>query len=358
MRPATATLDLAALRHNLARVRAAAPLSKVFAVVKADAYGHGLARVLPALAGADALAVACVEEALIIREAKIDKPVLLLEGFFDAEDIAACAEHDLWAVIHHPSQVDLLARHPPAKPIRVWLKIDSGMNRLGLAGDKIAVCRRQLADNNAVRKDIGLLTHFARADDTADPTTGEQLTRWQALTENLDGERSSANSAAVLGWPESHLDWVRPGIMLYGISPFVEGCGRDAGLKPVMTFKTRLIAVKNVQSGDCVGYGGAWRARSATRIGIAAAGYGDGYPRHAPSGTPVLIDGMKAALAGRVSMDMLAVDLSGHLNAAVGSEVTLWGDGLPVETVAAYAGTIAYELLCGVTQRVHFRVFD
>lgn len=241
-------------------------------------------------------------------------------------------------------------------PIRVWLKIDSGMNRLGFRPDAAQALWRRLRDCAGARSDIGLMSHFASADDRTAPVTARQLDVWRNATRDLPGERSLANSAATLGWPESHADWIRPGIMLYGVSPFVGGRASDDGLRPVMTLRTRLIATKTLCAGERVGYGGDWLADRDTSIGIAAIGYGDGYPRHAPSGTPVLVNGRRVALVGRVSMDMLALDLSSQPQARVGDPVTLWGEGLAIETIAECATTIGYELLCGVTQRVPRRL--
>ncbi len=351
MRPATAVIDLTALRHNLGEVRRRAPGSKVVAVVKADAYGHGAARVLPALAGADMLAVACIEEALALREAGATQPILLLEGVFEADELPLCARLGLELVVHEPGQVRMLEQARLTAPLRVWVKVDSGMGRLGFRPELARAAWEQLADCAAVAPGLRLMSHFASADEPGDEATPRQLARFAAL--HLPGERSLANSAGLIGWPTAHGQWVRPGIMLYGVSPMAGRTGGEDGLRPVMTLKTRLIAVKDVRCCEPVGYGAAWRAQKDTRIGIAAIGYGDGYPRHAPSGTPVLVGDRKATLAGRVSMDMLAIDLGPDSTACVGEPVLLWGESLPVEVIAQHAGTIAYELLCGMTGRVH-----
>ena len=356
MRPTTAVIDLAALRHNLALARRRAPGSRVVAVVKANAYGHGAARVLPALAAADMLGVACIEEALVLREAGATQPILLLEGAFEADELPSCARLGLEVVVHEPGQVRMLELARLERPLPVWLKIDSGMGRLGFRPEAAPAAWRRLAGCGAVAPGIRLMSHFASADEPGDEGTARQLARLAAL--DLPGERSFANSAGVLGWPEAHGDWVRPGIMLYGASPLAGRTGPEDGLKPVMTLATRLIAVKEVRLGEPVGYAAAWRAASDTRIGIAAAGYGDGYPRHAPSGTPVLVGGRAASLAGRVSMDMLAIDLGPDSAARVGDPVLLWGEGLPVEVIARHAGTIAYELLCGLAGRVRVELKD
>lgn len=353
MRPATATIDLDALRHNLARVRELAPKSRIVAIVKANGYGHGATRLLPALGNADMLGVACIEEAMALRDAGARQPILLLEGVFEAEELPLCAERNFEVVVHHTEQIAMLEGMKLAKPLIAWLKIDSGMGRLGFRPEvaRSAFARLEACANIG---SIRIMSHFSSADDPHDPATREQLDRMAAI--NLPGERSFANSAGILQWPESHADWVRPGIMLYGVSPMIGRTGPEDGLRPVMTLTTRLIATKEMQPGEPVGYAGTWRAPQPTRIGIAAIGYGDGYPRHAPSGTPVLVDGKMAALVGRVSMDMLAIDLSGHDKANVGTPVTLWGEGLPVETIAHHAGTIGYAALCGITSRVHVRV--
>jgi alanine racemase len=356
MRPATATIDLAALRHNLAQARERAAGAKVVAVVKANAYGHGAARVLPALDAAEMLGVACIEEALSLREAGARRPILLLEGVFEADELPLCARHGFEVAVHEPGQVRMLETARLDRSLAVWLKIDSGMGRLGFRPEAAGTVWQRLADCAAVAPGIRVMSHFANADAPGDEGTLRQIARLDAL--DLPGERSFCNSAGVLAWPEAHGDWVRPGIMLYGVTPMSDRTGPEEGLRPVMTLATRLIAVKEMRKGEPVGYGGAWQAPAAMRLGIAAMGYGDGYPRHASSGTPVLVAGRPAALVGRVSMDMIAIDLSGHPDAQVGSPVTLWGRDLPIETVARRAGTIGYELLCGVTGRVHVEVVD
>jgi alanine racemase len=353
MRPATATIDLAALRHNLARVRELAPRSRVVAVVKANGYGHGATRLLPALADVPMLGVACIEEALALRDAGAVQPILLMEGVFEADELGLCAQWQLEVAVHAAEQVAMLERARLEGPLTAWLKVDTGMHRLGVAPADAARLLARLRDCANVAS-VRLMSHFASADLPHSTQTESQLARFAAL--DLPGERSLCNSAGVLAWPAAHLDWVRPGIMLYGISPLLGRTGADEGLRPVMTLTTRLITVKEVAAAEPVGYAATWTAPAATRIGIAAIGYGDGYPRHAPSGTPVLVNGRTAPLVGRVSMDMIAVDLGEQPMAAVGDAVVLWGPELPAETVAGMAGTIAYELLCGITGRVHVRV--
>jgi len=349
-RAAKVRLDLGALAHNLRRVREAAPRRRVAAAVKADGYGHGLVRVAQTL-DADAFAVACIEEALILREAGISRPILLLEGVFEATELPWCARHELEIAVHHPEQVSMLEHARLERPLRVWLKIDSGMHRLGLEPETVPSMWRRLRDCPAVRPDLGLMSHLARADERDCPYTPRQLQRFESATAGLSGERSLANSAGILGWPQTHFDWVRPGIMLYGASPFADSLAPDEGLRPVMTMSTRLIAIKRLSAGEPVGYGGTWTCPEDMDVGVAAIGYGDGYPRHAPSGTPVLLNGREAALIGRVSMDMITVDLRRHPEARVGDPVVLWGEGLPVERIAQLAGTISYTLTCGVKAR-------
>lgn len=355
MRPAVATIDLAALRHNLGRVRELAPHSRVVAVVKANGYGHGAARLLPALGDADMLGVACGEEALALREAGARQPVLLMEGVFEAAELADCARLGFEIAVHEPGQLAMLEAARLERPLVAWLKVDTGMTRLGFRPEAAEAAWRRLRNCPNVGG-IRLMTHFANADMPGGTHTPSQLARFARL--GMAGERSLANSAAVLAWPEARADWVRPGIMLYGVSPLLDRTGEDEGLLPVMTLTTRLIAVKEVRAHETVGYAATWTAPADGRIGIAAMGYGDGYPRHAPSGTPTLVRGRTVPLVGRVSMDMLALDLSQLPEARVGDEVTLWGRGLAIEGIASLAGTIGYELLCGITGRVHARVID
>ncbi|MFI4891548.1 MAG: alanine racemase [Steroidobacterales bacterium] len=349
----SATIDTDALRHNLAVVRRRAPASRVMAVIKANAYGHGLVTVARALDGADAFAVARVDEGLALRQAGITKPVVLLEGVFEREQLEAAAAANFELVVHIDEQVELLRAAPPGVQFDVWLKLDSGMNRLGLKGPAFAAARAALARLPAVRQPVRLISHFASADDKDDPATAIQLARFQQATEGLPGPRSLANSAAMLNVPAALADWVRPGLLLYGVSPLSGAIGADFGLQPVMTLHSRIIGLKDVSAGERVGYGGAWTAGRPTRLAIAAVGYGDGYPRSVPSGAPVLVGGAQAPLAGRVSMDMIGIDVTDLPRAAeLGDPVVLWGPGLPVERIAELAGTIPYELLCGISQRV------
>ncbi|HEV7163783.1 MAG TPA: alanine racemase [Gammaproteobacteria bacterium] len=353
-----AVIDLAALRHNLQRVHELAPRSRIMAVVKANAYGHGIAAAAQALSAADAYAVASLEEALAIRHAGLSHPIVLLEGVFSAGELDEAAKNGCELVVHDAYQLKLMEASSLRSALSVWLKVDSGMNRLGFPLDAASDAWKRLKAAPAVRQPPRLMTHLACADETSNPRTLRQLEAFAAATAGIEAERSIANSAGILAWPQSHADWVRPGSMLYGASPFANRCGADDGLKPAMTMQTSLIAVKTLKKGEAVGYGGAFVAPGDMHLGIAAIGYGDGYPRHAPSGTPVLVRGLRVPLVGRVAMDMIAVDLSGVPGATVGDPVVVWGPELPVEEIARAAGTIPLELLCGVTQRVKFSVVD
>ncbi|MFN3919313.1 MAG: alanine racemase [Methylohalobius sp.] len=347
-----ALLNLDALCANFDRVRTLAPRAKVLAVIKANAYGHGLVQVAHALHAANGFAVARVDEGIALRRAGVLQRIVVLQGFWEAEQLEA---HLLWRlepVIHTLSQINLLEANPTGvQTLRVWLKLDSGMHRLGFTAEEFPEALTRLMNLFPPRA-LTLMTHLARADEPNDPATADQLARFKRMTAGLNLEQSIANSAAILAWPESHGDWVRPGLMLYGVSPFAECSAKELRLTPVMTLKSRVIAIKTVAKGEAVGYGGSWIAPRPSRLGIVAAGYGDGYPREVAAGTQVLIEGQRVPLVGRVSMDMLHVDLTDFPQAQVGSEVTLWGEGLPVEEVARQAGTIPYTLLCRVAARV------
>ena len=342
-------IDLAALRQNVACVRRAAPRSRIMAVVKANAYGHGLLTVVQALAEAvDGFAVACLDEALHVREAGLTQPVLSLQGFRDERELSLACRHRVEVVVHHPQQLRMLARRVLPSPLGVWLKLDTGMHRLGFPADQAQSVYQRLLGLVQVRRPLTLMSHFACADLPKDALTERQIRTFDQAVTGLVGAQSLANSAAILTIPSSHRDWVRPGLMLYGISPFEGQNAASWGLVPVMTVRAPLISVLHVRRGARVGYGGDWQAPQDMAIGIVAIGYGDGYPRHAPSGTPVRLKGRMTQLIGRVSMDMIHVDLRGIEDAALGDEAVLWGRDLPVETVAAQAGTLSYELLCAV----------
>jgi alanine racemase len=352
-RPARARINLHALQHNFSRVRQAAPHSHIMAIVKANAYGHGLVRVAQALSAADAFGVACLDEAISLREAGCDRRIVLLEGLFSAEDVGLINGYRLDVVIHHASQLALLEQGRLLRPLDVWVKLDTGMHRLGFEPDSIASVTARLRGIPQLGN-IHYMSHFCCADDLDNAATDRQLQVFLGAVAVTGSEQTLANSAAILGWPDTHRDWVRPGIMLYGSSPLSGHSAQSLDLQPVMTLSTRLIAVNARRQGDAIGYGGDWTCPVDMRIGVAAIGYGDGYPRHAPSGAPVRVNGKPAALAGRVSMDMICIDLSDHPDAQVGDEVILWGEGLPVDAVATAAGTISYELLCSVGSRVQF----
>ena len=358
-RPTSATIHNDALRHNLSQVRARAPGSRVMAVVKADGYGHGLERVARALQGADAFGVAALGDAERLRAAGLSQPIVLLSGFDAVDDIPQLRRLNVDTVVHHATQLAMLEQAPDGDPIRCWLKVDSGMHRLGFAPGDVRDAYARLQAMPAVADELVLMNHFASSDEFADaPGSGAQTKAQMRLfsdaTAGLAGQRSLANSAAVLGWPDAHADWVRPGGALYGISVVDGTTGADFGLRPAMTLGTKLIAVNHVKRGERIGYSATWTCPEDMRIGVAAIGYGDGYPRHAPSGTQVLLNGKPTDIVGRVSMDLMTLDLRGQPDAKPGDPVVLWGEGLPVETIAAAAGTIGYELVCSITRRVRF----
>lgn len=348
-RPIRARYDLSALGHNLAVVWRCAPQSRVWAVIKANAYGHSLLRAARALGASDGYALLDIAEALRLRDAGVTKPILLLEGCFQGEDITTAARHDLTVVVHHEGQLQMLERAAAAKPLAVYLKLNSGMNRLGFAAHEAARIFARLRDCKAVAG-ITLMSHFADAD-------GPSGIRWQldaldAACKGIAAPRSLANSATILRHPDAHADWVRPGIMLYGCSPFADATAAAFGLKPVMTLASRILAVQEIAAGDSVGYGSAFVAPGPMRIGVAACGYADGYPRHAPTGTPLLVAGRRTRTVGRIAMDLLCCDLTALPAAGVGAPVVLWGAGMPADEVAAAAGTVSYELLCALAPRV------
>ena len=355
-RTTVATIHLGALRHNLAQIKALAAPAKVMAVVKADAYGHGLERVARALDGAaDAFAVASLGDGLRLRAAGHRQRIVVLSGPDQAGDLAEMQRLGLDAAIHHDSQLQGLSEASPMRGrLRVWLKVDSGMHRLGFAPERAATVHAQLAAMTGIDPDIGLMTHFAESEVFDGERTRQQIERFQAATQHLSGPRSLSNSAAVLGWPEARGDWVRTGGMLYGLSVVDGKSGADFGFRPAMTLATRLIAVNAIKRGERIGYNGLWECPEDMPVGVAAVGYGDGYPRSAAAGTPVLVGQRRVPLIGRVSMDLITLDLRGAPEARVGDRVVLWGPELPVEAAAAQAGTISYDLTCGMTRRVLF----
>ncbi|MCC2972403.1 alanine racemase [Massilia sp. IC2-476] len=355
-RPLSATIHLDSMQHNLSRVRTEAPLAKIWAVVKANAYGHGLERGMRGFAQADGLALVETENALRLREAGWIKPILLLEGMFDASDVPLLAEHNINSTVHNIEQVKMLEYTQLYRPIDVHLKMNTGMNRLGFTPDEYAAAYKRLRAIPGIRN-ITHMTHFANADELEHPrlTIAEQVRRFQYGAGDLPGERSLSNSGGVLHGAELagmlSNDWVRPGIMLYGGTPGGRAAA-DYGLRPTMTLRSEIIGIQQLEAGDTVGYGSRFEAPGPMTVGVVACGYADGYPRHAPHGTPVIVDGRRTTLVGRVSMDMMTVDLTPVPNARVGSKVLLWGDGLPIDEVAQAAGTIGYELMCALAPRV------
>lgn len=353
-RTALATIHLGALRRNLARVRERAGGARVMAVVKADGYGHGLERVARALGDADAFGVAALGDGLRLRAAGVAKRIVVLSGPDEAADLAEFRRLNLDAVIHHESQLRWLEADSDPRALRVWLKIDTGMHRLGFAPDNVRAVHARLHALTNVDPEIVLMTHFAASDEFDSPATPMQITAFDASTRGLGGSRALSNSAGLLGWPQANNDWVRVGGLLYGLSVVEGKTGADLGFEPAMTLSTRLISINRVAKGERVGYAGVYACPEDMPVGVAAIGYGDGYPRSAPSGTPVLVNGNRAELIGRVSMDLITIDLRNTPDANVGDRVTLWGRELPVEKIAVRVGTISYDLTCGMTKRVLF----
>jgi len=347
-----AVIDTAALRANLETVRARAPGSKVMAVVKANAYGHGLIMTAVGLPQADAFAVARLEEGIMLREAGITRSIILLEGVFSAEQLIEAAVHRFEVVVHDPLQVKLLEEFRGSFRLTVWLKIDTGINRLGFRPEEFPAALARLRALTTPLREIRVLTHLARADDRDASATLEQVRRFRTVTGTLGLATSIGNSAGIFGWADAAGDWVRPGLALYGVSPFADVRGDELGLRPVMTLESSIIGLRWVPRGESVGYGGTWTASRDSRIAIVAGGYGDGLLRSLKGGTPIMIEGRRAPLVGRVSMDMIAVDVTDLPEPHIGTRCLLWGPGLPVEEIAAQAGTVSYEMLCGVRQRV------
>jgi alanine racemase len=353
IRTAYAVIHLKSIRHNVQQVRLSAPNSKLMAVIKANAYGHGLLRVAQALNNlVDGFAVARVQEGVRLRKAGFQQRIVVLEGFTEREELQDLLHYDLEASLHSPHQIEILSQQIEPKQLGVWVKLDTGMNRLGFKAHEMNHIFEQLTACNVVKKPLNFMTHFANADDKNDSRTAQQIALFNQLTANYDGEKSMANSAGILAWQDSLTDWVRAGIMLFGISPFADSTGEQLGLQPLMSLHSRLIAVRNVAAGETVGYSGTWTSPHATKLGVVAIGYGDGYPRHAQNGTPVLVNGERVPLVGRVSMDMITVDLGLNSTAKAGNDVILWGEDLPVEEIALCSNTIPYTLVCGITPRV------
>lgn len=357
-RAASAEIDLNAIRHNYRLAKSLAPGSRAVAVIKADAYGHGAVAVAQALhTEADAFAVACIEEALELREAGVSKPILLLEGFFETGELDTIARQQFWCTIHSPHQIVALKTAKLTRPINVWLKLDSGMHRVGIRPDDYRTAFGTLRALPQVDQ-IVLMTHLACADDLQSPHTDTQIACFDTASAGLDAPVSLANSPATLAWPQAHRDWLRPGMMLYGASPFSHSQPNAMRLQPAMTLRSRIIAIRDLQPGDHIGYGAAFTCTRPSRIGTVAMGYGDGYPRHAKSGTPVMVNGRRTRLVGRVSMDMLSIDLTDLPEAQVGDNVEFWGRNLPINEIADHCGTIPYTLVTGISRRVPRRYDD
>ncbi|NMM37758.1 MAG: alanine racemase [Glaciimonas sp.] len=351
-RPIVALIDIAAMQHNLTVAKTQVPTAKTWAVLKANAYGHGLERGMRGFAQADGLALIEIEAAVRLRELGWNKPILLLEGFFDSADLAVINTYRLEFAVHCNEQIGMLERAQFDAPLQVHLKMNSGMNRLGFQPNVFRDAYARLRAMPAVGK-ITLMTHLANADDAENSTFPmmSQVRRFRAAAEGLEAEINLSNSAADLLHPEIQTDWVRPGIMLYGATPGGKSAA-EFGLLPAMTLKSEIIGTQDIAAGDAVGYGSRFCAEGPMKIGVVACGYADGYPRHAPNGTPIIVDGVKTRIVGSVSMDMITVDLTEVPGAHIGSSVTLWGQGLPIDEVAQAAGTIGYELMCALAARV------
>lgn len=358
MKPATAKISSVALKHNIQTIKQKAPESKIIAVVKANAYGHGVVFVSSAVENlVDCFGVARLEEALKLRSNGITKPILLLEGFFSSKDLPVLAVNNIQTVVHSQEQLDALEQAKTPNPIKVWLKIDTGMHRLGVHLDEVDAFYQKLKLLPCVDPNIGFVSHFSRADELECGYTEKQLARFLWATEGKGGERSISASGGILFWQDAHLDWIRPGIIMYGISPN-NIAGKEYGLIPVMNLTSSLIAVREHKKGEPVGYGGVWVSDKDTKIGVVAIGYGDGYPRDVPEGTPVYLNGRRVPIVGKVSMDMLTVDLGADSQEKVGDEVILWGKELPIEEIAAITGIISYELITKLTPRVLTEYID
>lgn len=357
MNPVVAEISKSSLKHNLQRVRELAPQSKVLAMVKANAYGHDAIGVAQTLKQVDALGVARINEAIVLANAGITTPIVLMEGCFDQAELELAISKQFEIVVQNSQQLDqLLAATNLKSPVKVWLKLETGMHRVGVPAELASEMIEQLQACVHVDSELTLVSHFACADEPEHPCNEQQLAVFNRISQGLDVKRSCANSAATLALAQSHFDWVRPGLMLYGNSPLLGKSSADCGLKPAMTMKSQVIAVNDIEAGGIVGYGANWTAKQSSKIAVVAMGYGDGYPRHAKNGTPILINGKRYPMVGRVSMDMLTVDVGLESDVKIGDPVVLWGPELPAEEVAEFADTISYEMFCNLANRVK-RVF-
>jgi alanine racemase len=352
MQTAEAVIDLGAIRHNYHFLKSRRPGCKAVAVIKANAYGHNAIKVAQTLPDADGFAVSRLPEAVALRDAGIEQPIILLEGCFCADELVQAAKLGIQTLIHSEVQLSELEQAHLVRPIQCWIKVDTGMHRLGFAPGSVDAVHQRLTESPNARDEIGFVSHFSCADELDSAVTAAQTQCFEQATQAYSGPKSLSNSAGILHWPEAAYDWIRPGIALYGVAPRAESCGAEEGLIPVMTLKTRVIAVRQHKAGDPIGYGQTWTAPQDTTIGVIAMGYGDGYPRMAPSGTPVLVNGRRVPLVGRVSMDMITVDLGPDASDQVGDSVELFGPGLPVEEVSRHIGTLGYELVIKLTSRV------
>ena len=352
MSAVTAVISRSAIVHNYQRIKEFAPNSKVISVLKANANGHGLLEMARTLTATDAIGVARIEEALELRAGGIVKPILLLEGFFEQSDIEILITNNIQTAIHSFHQLAMLEQAKLSGSLKVWLKIDTGMNRLGIAPEEFEQAYQRLQQICYVSQPINLMTHFACADDLENPFTTQQANEFFELVANHPGQKSLANSAAIVAWPQTHVDWIRPGLLLYGCSPVNNRSAKDFGLRAAMTLSSSVIAIKQIKAGQKVGYGSTWQASEDTELAVIAIGYGDGYPRHAKVGTPVLINNKRYPIIGRVSMDMITVNLGLDHQVNCSDSVILWGEDLPAEESADWADTISYELLLQLTSRV------
>ncbi|VAX76961.1 Alanine racemase, biosynthetic [Serratia symbiotica] len=349
---ATAVIDRSALRHNLKQVRRQATKSRLIAIVKANAYGHGMLEVAHTLQDADCFGVSRISEALALRIGGILKPILLLEGFIAAEEIPLLVKNNIATVVHTSEQLEVLEKAQLSHPLLVWMKLDTGMHRLGVRQEQAEAFYRRLVACYNVAQPVNIMSHFSCADEQGSNETLKQIACFEEFARGKPGQRSIAASSGILLWPDAHNQWVRPGIILYGISPLNNVKASQYLLKPAMTLKSSLIAVRDHGAGEPVGYGATWISPRDTRLGVVAIGYGDGYPRSAPTGTPIWLNGREAPIVGRVSMDMISVDLGPDATEKAGDQAVLWGQVLPVERIAIYTGLSVYELVTKLTQRV------